>query len=234
MSDLVSIDRRFRGPPDTANGGYAAGAVAAHVGGAAEITLRLPPPLETPLEVRRETGRITLTDGPRLVAEGTAGATEIAVRDPVDLAVAEESARGYIGFDGQTFMECFVCGPDRARGDGLRIFAGGVEGTDLVAAPWNTDRSLADAQGDVDPIYLWSALDCPTYFAGVRAYGPRRSLLGRIGGRIVGSAPCGEPLVVMAWPIGEEGRKTVSASAIYTGDGRLLAGAVATWITLKD
>ena len=43
MSDHVRIDRRFRGPADSANGGYAAGLLASFLDGPAEVTLRLPP-----------------------------------------------------------------------------------------------------------------------------------------------------------------------------------------------
>ncbi|HSK25595.1 MAG TPA: hypothetical protein VK894_01620, partial [Jiangellales bacterium] len=48
------VERRFRGPAESGNGGYVAGLLAARVGAvpggsAAVVTLRLPPPLETPL-----------------------------------------------------------------------------------------------------------------------------------------------------------------------------------------
>ena len=52
--DTVTIDRRFRGPLDSANGGYAAGLLGSRLPGVAQVTLRLPPPLERPLAVRRK------------------------------------------------------------------------------------------------------------------------------------------------------------------------------------
>jgi len=48
MTERVTIDRRFRGPSDSGNGGYVCGVVAALVGGPAEVTLRSPPPLDRP------------------------------------------------------------------------------------------------------------------------------------------------------------------------------------------
>lgn len=52
MSDIaILIDRRYCGPPNSANGGYAAGRLAAFVDGTAEVTLRRPPPLDTALNV---------------------------------------------------------------------------------------------------------------------------------------------------------------------------------------
>ena len=51
----IVIDRRFRGPDDSGNGGYSAGLFALeHGGDVVEVTLRLPPPLETPLELDGE------------------------------------------------------------------------------------------------------------------------------------------------------------------------------------
>lgn len=43
MAETVTIARRYRGPLDSANGGYAAGLLGARLGGTAEVTLRLPP-----------------------------------------------------------------------------------------------------------------------------------------------------------------------------------------------
>jgi hypothetical protein len=43
------IAGRFNGPPGSGNGGYSAGVFAG--GSASEITLRLPPPLDTPLSI---------------------------------------------------------------------------------------------------------------------------------------------------------------------------------------
>ena len=54
MSEVVCkmvIDPRFSGPPGLGNGGYAAGALAQVVGGAASVTLRAPIPLDTPLDL---------------------------------------------------------------------------------------------------------------------------------------------------------------------------------------
>lgn len=46
MSETIVIPRRFRGPLTSGNGGYTCGLLAGIVGGEAEVTLRLPPPLE--------------------------------------------------------------------------------------------------------------------------------------------------------------------------------------------
>ena len=45
------IPARFNGPPGSANGGYACGVFSEALGGGFEITLLVPPPLETQLEI---------------------------------------------------------------------------------------------------------------------------------------------------------------------------------------
>ena len=50
VGELV-IGRRFTGPPTTANGGYACGAIARFVDEPARVVLRVPPPVDTPLSV---------------------------------------------------------------------------------------------------------------------------------------------------------------------------------------
>ncbi|HSI97262.1 MAG TPA: hypothetical protein VK926_02785, partial [Gaiellaceae bacterium] len=60
----ITFEPRFRGPLTSANGGYACGRLAAYVDAdEVEVTLRLAPPLERPLTVRREGGLTLLLDG---------------------------------------------------------------------------------------------------------------------------------------------------------------------------
>ncbi len=63
-------------------------------------------------------------------------------------------------YESHWFPCCFVCGPDRAPGDGLHVFAGPVEGSELVACPWVPDTSVASTRGSVSSEFLWAALDC--------------------------------------------------------------------------
>jgi hypothetical protein len=51
MTGSLVIMSRFCGPPDSGNGGYVCGLIAGYLDGPAEVTLRKPPPLETPLNL---------------------------------------------------------------------------------------------------------------------------------------------------------------------------------------
>src|SRR3982075_2267589 len=88
---------------------------------------------------------------------------------------------------------CFVCGPARAQGDGLRIFAGPLvrqsrNASAVFAATWTPDPTLAAEDGFVAPEFLWSALDCPTGYASSQdresgSFDRTPILLGRVWGR---------------------------------------------------
>ena len=51
MCNSITIPRRFNGPNDSGNGGYVGGLLGKRFAGPAAISLRLPPPLETPLDI---------------------------------------------------------------------------------------------------------------------------------------------------------------------------------------
>jgi hypothetical protein len=168
----LRLGRRFEGPPGMANGGYACGVFAALLGrGGAEVTLRRPIPLERPLAARRDgDGGQAVEDGGALLAE-VRPAAEVELAAP---AVTGAQARAVAGrsrdYDDPVFPGCFVCGPSRAPGDGLRVFPGALAGRGLWAAPWTPDPSVAGADGAVRPEMVWAALDCP---GGIAARGRR-------------------------------------------------------------
>ena len=150
-SDLV-IPRRFCGPPSSGNGGWTAGALAARLPdgeGAVEVTLRMPPPLETELAVTAAGDRadqVELRQGDRTVAAARRVGGRPADVPPVtvDQAVAAEAV--YPGLVSHPFASCFVCGTGRAEGDGLRIFNPGSP-TDKRRQPSRTDGELVVVDG---------------------------------------------------------------------------------------
>jgi hypothetical protein len=157
--------------------------------------------------------------------------------DPPPLPGREAIAAAREAFMADTRMTtiypyCFVCGKKREEGDGLRIFAGAVEGSPVNADIWMPDASLADEKGLVAPEYLWAALDCPGAFA-LRA-GTTPVLLGRFTGEVRRRPKPGAPLTVAAWKTGEDGRKRFSSSALYDEGGEIIAAANAVWIEIAD
>lgn len=228
MSTSFVIPGRFNGPDGSGNGGYSAGALAATVeagGSATRVTLRLPPPLDTPLTVQDLVAR----DAGRDVLAAELVDDDLTAVDPVDPATAASAAAAFAGLAGHPFPRCFVCGTDRAEGDGLRIFPGPV-GADLVAAPWTPHPSLAEGE-TVGTAVSWAALDCPGAWAVPDLTG-RPIVLGRMA-CVVESAPrVGEPHVVVGRHLGTEGRKSQTAATLYDSDGRIVARARHTWISV--
>jgi hypothetical protein len=231
----IVVRRRFHGPPESGHGGYTCGLIAAFIDGPAEVTLRRPPPLEREMEVRRlEDGGVAVYDGETLIAEAAPAKLEIPIPAPVSFAEAAAAREGYLGFQLHSFPSCFGCGPQRAEGDGLRIFAGRVPGRDLVAAPWTPDRSLASDDGYVRPEFVWAALDDSGAWSlqtGPEDWQP--IVLGRLTAVLIDSVRAGERCVVIGWPLGREERKAFSGTALFSEDGSLRAYARATWIWLR-
>ncbi|MDM4720578.1 hypothetical protein QTQ03_13670 [Micromonospora sp. WMMA1363] len=231
------IGSRFNGPPGSGNGGWSAGtfAVAAEgprhrrpgaaeptpepagTAGLMEVTLRRPPPLETPLtrhgvEVRDPAGH--------LVAEVRSVPEFRSVVDPVDLATARAAAAAYPGLVDHPFPDCFVCGPKRL--DGLRIFPGPLP-DGRTAAPFRVPD-------EADAVTVWAALDCP---GGWSVIAPGRPyVLGRIAAVVAALPEPGDECVVTGALAGAEGRKAEVHSSLYSPDGTLLAWARATWIAV--
>ena len=129
---------------------------------------------------------------------------------------------GYPGFADHPFPTCYVCGPRRATGDGLRIFPGPLPGG-RTAAPWTVPA-------DVSAVTLWAALDCPGGWA-IIAPG-RPYVLGRMAARVHAVPPGGARCVVTGVVARVEGRKATVRSALYAEDGTLLALARSTWISI--
>ncbi len=230
----ITISQRFCGPPTSGNGGYSCGLLVQQTDYLAEVTLRRPIPLDSSLRVEHDPPQLRLWEGEELIAEARPGELELDVPAPPSLDLATEAAQGYIGLkEEQAFPTCFVCGPDRAAGDGLRIFAGQVGDSQLYASPWTPASDLAGEDGQVKDEFIWAALDCPGAYAAM-ADEKKIVVLGRFIARIDQSIPVGEPVIVTAWRIEGEGRKHICGTALFNGQQDLCAVAKATWIELNQ
>ena len=229
MSPTISVPGRFNGPLTSGHGGYCSGVIAGFVEGSPEVTLRSPVPLDTRLDVaRQDDGSVRVLDGETLVAEAhSAPELELEVPSPVDVGAARQAATRYRGRPDGLFGRCFVCG--RGREDALGVFAGAVDGRQIVASPWTPPEWTAGGSGQVLPEFVWAVMDCPTYFAIYRETRPL-SFLGRMIARIDAPVAVGAEHVVMAWPISADGRKHQAGAAVLSADGEVLAAARALMI----
>jgi hypothetical protein len=220
----ITLPRRYRGPRTSANGGYACGRLAAFVDAdEVEVTLRLPPPLDRPLEVVREEGVARLFDGAAIVAEARPAAVQVDLPAPVPRREAELAQDRHVRSWSSEFGHCFVCG---VREDGLEIRVGPVAGREpLHAAPIVLDEPA--------PEIVWAAIDCPGAFA-VGAEGRGDIVLGRMTARVERVPESAEECVVVSWPLGADGRKLYAGTALFAGDGELLALATQVWIEPKN
>ena len=229
----LRIGRRYCGPPRSGNGGYTAGLVAAALGNGdpVRVRLRMPPPLETALElgVDGDTAGLTGPDG--LVAEAERQDPSVlddATVDPVGFQRARDAEASYRGLVTHPFPTCFACGPDNP--DGLQLRPGPL-GDRRTACGWSPADGLAGDDGLVEVPYLWAALDCPGGWS--MDLEGRPSVLGQLTACVDARPAAGEPCVVMGRWLGEDGRKTFTATTMHDADGRILARARHVWIAVN-
>jgi hypothetical protein len=228
VPETVRIPARFNGPLESGNGGYSAGAIARFLPGSAEVSLRRPVPLDRDLEVvRTDADSLEVLDGADLIADArTVAQFDIEVPDPVTAEEARVASTRYRGSSEGQFSRCFVCG--RARQDAFGVFAGEVEGRDVVASPWVPEPWTAGGDGNVLPEFVWAVLDCPTYFALYQRQAELPgSVLARLAARIDAPVKPGREHVVMAWPLVGDGRKRPAGAAVLSAEGETLAVAEA-------
>jgi hypothetical protein len=230
----IIVPSRFNGPLDSGQGGYTAGVLAGFLPGAVEVSLRRPVPLDTPLDVAREGERsVRVLDGDALIAEGReAPEFELEVPPPVSRDEARRAREDYRGLPHGLFSRCFVCG--RARDDAFGVFAGSVQGRELVASTWTPPDWTAGSNGHVLPEFIWAALDCPTYFALYTSGELPMSVLARLTARVDAPVVVGTEQVVIAWPLEAEGRKRHAGAAVLSPEGETLAVAQALLIEPRD
>jgi hypothetical protein len=248
MPDLL-VPRRFCGPPSSGNGGWTAGALAALVGAAlpedhaepwpaVSVSLRRPPPLDTPMPVVTHDGVTEATLDGGVVARAELTDAEPTLVEPVPVEVARAAEASYAGLSSHPFPTCFACGVD--RDDGLRIFPGRVDDQDgaaRVAATWTPDPTVAEdvpALLDDTPraslAVTWAALDCIGGWAGDLE--ERLMVLARMTTRVDALPVVGEEHVVVGLALGSDGRKTFTASTLHDSDGRVVARAEHVWVAV--
>jgi hypothetical protein len=212
-----TVPARFCGPPDSGNGGYTCGLLARELGGVMECALRAPVPLDVPLQLERTQAGGVLRRGEKVVVEANPTAIAVTPPAPISVQAATEAMAASPALDPRhPFPTCFVCGPRRGIRDGLRIFPAPADGGVHVAT-WVPEFEFGDSTQLLRPEFLWAAMDCPTGFA---AGFPMAGTLvtGRLAVQQLKGVRTGESCLLMAWPLGIEGRKHFSAACLYQND----------------
>jgi hypothetical protein len=225
----LTIAARFCGPATSANGGYFAGLVASASPRTVSVRLRKPPPLDTELALTElPEGALQVRLDEELIGEALPATLSLEAPPPPEYLETVEASRHYAGFRHHRFPTCFVCGTQRARGDGLRIFAGPLTGRPILAAPWVPDASLDAGDGKVRAEFMSAALDCPGYYA--VAADDCMMLLAEFTAHVDRRVPVGESCAIIAWQISAQGRKREAGTALYDGRGQPCGRARALWI----
>ena len=230
---VVVVGRRFNGPPESAQGGYACGrfAVAARQWLGPEqvvVTLHEPPPLDVAMVPESSRGRVHFWDRDRLIASVARSHSPIAAPDfasPSRAAIAEDE---YVAAARHPFAGCFVCGPGRLDGLGL---APGLLAPGMTGCRWVPEASLGSGpDGLVPSEFAWAALDCPGGWTVDLAAAPM--VLSRFSAEIVEAPVAGSEYVVVGRCDTYDSQTLATTTALYRGDGLLTAKAVARWAAL--
>lgn len=252
MQDTLIVPARFRGPPDSGNGGFVAGMLSEQFTQgladgddfAVEVTLRAPTPLDREIQlVGAEEGSRQLILGETLIAEARQTTLQLEVPQPPSFSSAlaarpisasfEKCLNPFVP-DGTGFHPiCFCCGADVAADEGLHVYAAPVAGFDGVAAAWRPSLSFADTDGYLPERILWAGLDCPGQFAYLNA-GIRTGMLGRITGRMLLPVKAEQDLVVIGWCLEVERSKHFAGTALFDEAGNLCGYTRQVWIGRRD
>jgi hypothetical protein len=241
---ILTIPSGYVGPPKIANGGYVCGLMANFIDGPADVLIRRPTPVEQEMQVvATGDGNYYLMDGEKVVVQAKVASLVLEVPQPPNYKMAVEAAKTSIALKNSPYPGwktlgihpfCFCCGAEGSAAKGLKIHPGLINGSEIVAAPWIPSPELGNEDGYVRPEFIWTALDCPGAFAFLELTDHRPGMSGRLVGQIDLPLQVGEPCVVMAWPVGIEGKKLFAGTALFNADGQLVGRVLATWISLSS
>ena len=180
---------------------------------------------------RRADGSVAVLAADQVVMEARPATVEVELPEPVALedAVAATADSPFLA-DTHPFPTCFACGPERPEGDGLRLFAGLVRGRDLFATPWAPAAEFGP-DGVVTPLFVWTALDCPSSAPAMGGGGP--IVLASLAVELRAPVLVGEPHVISSWEIEREGRKRRAGVVLWDAVGSVCAVGRALWIELR-
>ncbi|MDH4145447.1 MAG: hypothetical protein OEY23_09800 [Acidimicrobiia bacterium] len=196
----------------------------------ASVRFHAPVPLDAELRARRldDPTVVEIVDGASLVATVSPYAPRpVSVRrgSPDDVAAAQQGWCTDVASD-HPFPTCYVCGPQRRDGLGLR--PGPVADGDRHLTVWSPGTG-----GDVDPWLVWAALDCPSGMPALAAVaGDELVVTGTLAVSIDAPVPGDEELQIVSRLVDRSGRKLATEAALFDATGRTLATCTAMWFAL--
>lgn len=233
----ITIPTRLNGPPTSGHGGATSGLVAtATSGSTVAVSLRVPPPLGVELTPVETDDSIAFVDGDRVVAT-VAPATPPRFDDHPffgwnDVKMASDRALAFVK-PTHPFPTCFGCGFLRPDDDGLALYAGPIDGTPYLSAPWVPSANIAADGHTVDHWAIWAALDCPSGWATFPTLAETEAVvLGTLTVDIRGEVRVGERYQVVSKADPRSGRKIPARVAVVAPDGTNVAVGEAMWITI--
>ena len=237
MADIV-VTQQFCGPPNSGNGGYCCGLLAAGIKGPATAILRARIPLDIGLrlEIGDQVTELFDAEGNVIGAGRAASKDDLpVVPKPPSMEQTIEAEARHLGHSARYHPICFTCGPERVEGEGLRVFPGQIAEAEpgYLACPWTPHENFADSEGLTKVDVIWGALDCPGYFSWVVKEGRHGALLGTMTGEILRRPSKGETCIITSWPIERQGRTETAGVALHTPEGELLARAHQVWIVMS-
>lgn len=230
----VLIERRYNGPPQSANGGYACGRFAVRAADqlgtdSLTVTLHAPPPLDTPVHLEDAGRRVHVWDQDTLIASVSRAQLRIETLPAISLAEAAEAESNYVTADAHPFPSCFVCGPRRDTADGLGLRPGRLPGRPgETGCRWTPDESMGTGTEHVVPAELaWAVLDCPGGWTADLAQRPM--VLSRFTVELVDLPVATQQHVIVGRLDSRDDRTLTTTTALYRETGTLLGRALAVW-----
>lgn len=234
-TESVVVPEQYYGYSGVAFGGYVAGLLASRSAvGALRVDFRRPAPLGTPIQITTDGDGAEIGDarGPFAIASPADIAPDVPAPPTWEEALAATGE--YVTEAPIRQPNCFGCGPDRQKGNGLRQFLGLHPHRRLIAAAWIPGPAFGDRDGTLSTELTWAALDCPGGVARSRltdADGP--AFTAYLAATVLRPVVTGERHIAFGWTISRSGRKTVVGSALATTDGQLCALGQALWLDRK-
>ncbi|HEY5685354.1 MAG TPA: hypothetical protein VIY70_08290 [Acidimicrobiia bacterium] len=229
MTGGISIDPRFQGISGIGQGGHFAGLLAERRRAGTRVWFRAPIPLGRRLNLDERGATLVVRDGATEIALAENASVEADPPPFVSLAAAEKGRSWAVGRHLPRVEGCFSCGMGP---ESLRIHAGRVD-EELYATPYTPPAWTAGPDGTVLDRFLWAPIDCAAGWRVSLDEPQRPAVTGWLTAEIATAVTPGTPLVVVATAEdGWTGRKRMASSAVYTGDGTLVAKSESLWIAL--